>query len=171
MILCGMLSLTYGYGSIRISFYTCLSFIIMTKWYYPYHLHHYCILCIITDSKKKIFFSIVLVSYINLIMIGSLWFEHNNSSTQMRRLTKPALTRLFSDFFFIKYSTIKQRISDLNGCDRFDQISFKLIALDRSANSLFCNLYKPNLYNIDEYIYGNTIWHNLNMHPFNLYIL
>ena len=33
--------------------------------------------------------------------------------------------------------TWSQRISDLNGCDLLNQISFKLIALNRSANSLF----------------------------------
>ena len=32
-------------------------------------------------------------------MLGSLWFEHNNSSTQMRRLTNLALTRIL----IIKY--------------------------------------------------------------------
>src|ERR1700743_3029851 len=62
-------------------------------------------------------------------MIGLLWFEHNYSSTQMRRLTNLALTR-----FILLFS---QRISDSNGCGLLNQISFKLIALNHSANSLF----------------------------------
>ena len=38
-------------------------------------------------------YCVQLKSYI-YIYIGSLWFEHNYSSTQMRRLTNLALTRL-----------------------------------------------------------------------------
>ena len=43
----------------------------------------------------------------------------------MKRLTNLALTRFY------------QRISDLNGCDLYNQISFKLTTLNRSVNSLF----------------------------------
>ena len=64
--------------------------------------------------------------------LGSLWFEHKYSSTQMRRLTNPALTRLHT----CNEIYIYQRISDLNGCDHFNQISFKLITLNHSVNSL-----------------------------------
>ena len=48
----------------------------------------------------------------------------------MRRLTNLALIRV------LRLSKT-QRISDLNGCDLLNQISFKLIALNRSANSLY----------------------------------
>jgi hypothetical protein len=33
-----------------------------------------------------------------ILLFGLLWFEHNNSSTQMRRLTNLALTRLVREY-------------------------------------------------------------------------
>lgn len=80
-------------------------------------------------SKYSTYPSIITYTF------GSLRFEHNLSSTQMRRLTNPALTRclLKKTMYYNK----QQKISDLNGCGYFNHISFKLIALNHSANSLY----------------------------------
>ena len=85
----------------------------------------------------------------------------------MRRLTNLALTRLLVILYFYKPL---QRISDSNGCGHFNQISFKLTTIDHSVNSLFY-FYKPNLYNINVCIQGNTTMRNLGLDPFNTYIL
>ena len=128
-----MLSLTYGYGSVKISFYTCLSYNIWQS--DTIHIIYITIVNCNTHILCRV--KVLCLQCVNYThkpgKIGLLWFEHNNSSTQMRRLTSLALTRLF----YLKCKT-KQRISDSNGCGNYYQISFKLIALDHSANSLAC---------------------------------
>ncbi len=47
-----------------------------------------------------------MCNYNNNNNFGLLWFEHNNSSTQMRRLTSLALTRLNYRFILLKFVTI-----------------------------------------------------------------
>ena len=83
------------------------------KFYITYLIHYYCNLQYILPN------------------IGSLWFEHNYSSTQMRCLTNPALARIY-------YSENIRFERMLVGCTK---ISFKLIAIDHSANSLYVIFY------------------------------
>ena len=59
----------------------------------------------------------------------------------MRRLTNLALTRMYVCIYINIISLcLLQRISDSNGCDHFNQISFKLITLNHSVNSLKGNM-------------------------------
>ncbi len=63
--------------------------------------------------------------------IGLLWLEHSWFSTQMRRLTKPALIRLCpiwrldARYNILCNNTIQQRISDSNGCWQLCQNKFQ----------------------------------------------
>ena len=83
------------------------------KFYITYLIHYYCNLQYILPN------------------FGSLWFEHNYSSTQMRCLTNPALARIY-------YSENIRFERMLVVCTK---ISFKLIAIDHSANSLYVIFY------------------------------
>lgn len=74
---------------------------------------------------------IVLLYY--LYIFGLLWFEHNFSSTQMRRLTNPALTRILYKFLYKVYCSENIRFERMQF---LHLISFKLTAINHSANSL-----------------------------------
>ena len=89
----------------------------MMKFYITYLIHYYC-------NLQSVFPN-----------FGSLWFEHNYSSTQMRCLTNPALARIY----YSENIRFERMLVD------FTKISFKLIAINHSANSLFTIIFYSSL--------------------------
>ncbi len=86
----------------------CMHFLIhLRPIIYSPHIRNSFFIYLRSCKRSKIILHIKYNTNTNIIFFGSLWFEHNFSSTQMRRLTNPALTRkyIYKYLFFI-YSFI-----------------------------------------------------------------